>query len=87
MKGWTKSFSASLIVSVMIFCMFYVSFGIVEPKIAMNLLRKPETPPLDELAAAVRSYPPPPPPDLMMMMLMTMTMTMMMKMMTRTTLP
>ena len=80
MKGWTKSFSVSLIVWVMIFCMFYVSFGIVEPKIAMNLLWKPEIPPPDELEAAVRSCPPPPPPDLMMMMLMTM-------MMTRTTLP
>ena len=43
MKGWTKSFPASLIVSVMIFCMFYVSFGIVGPKIAIDLLCKPET--------------------------------------------
>ena len=44
MKGWTKSFSVSLIVWVMIFCMFYVSFGIVGPKIAIDLLCKPETP-------------------------------------------
>ena len=44
MKGWTKSFSVSLILSVMIFCMFYASFGIVGPKIAIDLLCKPETP-------------------------------------------